>query len=94
MELSDVFEAKFWQGLLSDLDRGQMFVTSNAVRFATVNLPKLAALLERDYPDTSEFDSDNVPISYKDKALIKLILGEEGSQFSSAERLILALSSL
>jgi hypothetical protein len=94
VELDVLLASSFWQTLTSNPDRSALFGVSQSIRFAVNHLPKLISLLARDYPSPEMLLADDSPQEYANKDMIRLILAEENQQFSSTERLILALTSI
>lgn len=94
LELDRLLNADFWQSMIINPDISELYNTSAAIKFATDNLPHIVSLLDREYPSFEDVTSGLVPLEYKDKGFIKLILAEEDNQFSSADRLVLALKSV
>lgn len=94
MDLEGLLDPEFWQTLVSNADRSAFFTISQTIRFAMNHLPRVIALLDRDYPTLEDFQEGHRPREYTDKDIIRLVLSEEQQQFSSTERLILALTAI
>lgn len=91
--LERLSSADYWQKLSLSPNPAEMYELNNSISSAVEILPKIVELFKQSHVEEFESQDSDPPDELRGKTLIRLILVEDEQQYSSPERLIVALSA-
>lgn len=97
INLSNLKDPKFWESLIREPDRGEIFSIRSNLKFALIQLPRIINLIKPDHFDAVRSSPDaraSLPEELRGKDLITVTLPEDNGQYSNPERLLYAIDSI